>query len=432
MNRTELARWHVALEEVLQGPVIRRAAAVMTVFSVVQLVASVFSIWLVQDSGHVRMDLFKTAVWSGVAAVVLSAAILAAISVRDPEGRTLAARAMMTMTAIGYGLFGVTIAFLFGFWASPFLLFPAVNALLVAIVFGRGYGITTLVGSMVATAVLEALRFGGVVDYAPALLDDSVQESGNLMRAIGTGGPLLVFVVLTMVLAFGTLAVIDHQRAALSRSHELIRTYVPEQVADAVLEHGDTATRLQRRKLTVFFSDVVGFTEITERMEPEDLEVVLGEYFSEMARIAGEYDGTIDELVGDAVLIFFGAPTATNDRDHAERAIRMAVDMQGAVSRLNARWEEAGIDVVFRIRVGINTGVVAVGNVGSGARQKYAAIGRAMNLAARIQTHSRPGQILLSRSTWLLVRDEVSCTPLTETVELKGISHPVELYAVDL
>jgi len=105
--------------------------------------------------------------------------------------------------------------------------------------------------------------------------------------------------------------------------------------------------------------------------------------------------------------------------------------MQGAVSRLNAQWAEAGIDVVFRIRVGINTGVVAVGNVGSGVRQKYAAIGRAVNLAARIQTYSQPGQILLSRATWLLVRDKISCT-LHDTVDLKGINHPVELYAADL
>jgi len=206
---------------------------------------------------------------------------------------------------------------------------------------------------------------------------------------------------------------------------------VPEQVVDAVMRHGDIATRLQRRKITVFFSDVVGFTEMTERLEPEELQLVLGEYFSEMAHIAAEYDGTVDELVGDAVLIFFGAPVATDDRDHAERAIRMAVDMQGAVARLNARWAEAGIDVVFRIRVGINTGVVAVGNVGSGARQKYAAIGRAVNLAARIQTYSQPGQILLSRATWLLVRDKISCTPV-DTVEFKGITHPVEVYTVDL
>ena len=150
---------------------------------------------------------------------------------------------------------------------------------------------------------------------------------------------------------------------------------------------------------------------------------------SEMAAIAGRYDGTIDELVGDAVLIFFGAPTATNDRDHALRAVRMAVEMQEAVVGLNRRWEEAGIDVEFRIRMGINTGVVAVGNVGSGARQKYAAIGRAVNLAARIQTECPPGRVLMTRATWLLVRDEVTCEEHGE-VELKGIGRTTPLYAI--
>jgi|GEM_PF-5699615 len=419
-----------ALESLLRRPVVLRAAWIMSAFSVLQLSASVVSGWLVDRSHEVRMELFVPALVSGVAVVVVSAASLSLLGRRDPDGASMISQIVLSSTSIGYGLFGVWIAFLFGFWASPFLLFPAVNALLVAILFGRRYALGAVSVSVAATLVLELLRFLGHVDYAPALVNDSIQGSGEVTWAFGTGGPLLVFVVLTIVLAFAMLGVVDHQREVLARSHDLIRTYVPSQVVDAVLEHGDTATRLKRRKITVFFSDVVGFTETTERMEPEELEIVLGEYFSEMARIAGAYNGTIDELVGDAVLIFFGAPTATNDRDHAERAIRMAVDMQGAVSRLNARWEEAGIDVVFRIRVGINTGVVAVGNVGSGARQKYAAIGRAVNLAARIQTHSRPGQILLSRATWLLVRDRISCT-LHDTVDLKGITHPVELYAVD-
>jgi len=430
MTRDLKARLQLRLEDRLRRPIIERAAIIMVGFSVVQLLASIGSIVLVKRSEQVRLEWFEPVVFGGAVGVIASAVALTLLARTDPEGESTLARGVMVMTSIGYGLFGVAIAYLFGFWASPFLLFPAVNALLIAIIFRREYGILSVVSGVVATFALELLRFSGHLDYAPALIDDSVQGSGAIERVIGTGAPLLAFVVLTMILAFGMLRVVDRQSEVLTRSHDLIRTYVPSQVVDAVIEHGDTATRLQRRKITVFFSDVVGFTETTERLEPEELQIVLGEYFSEMARIAGEYNGTIDELVGDAVLIFFGAPTATNDRDHAERAIRMAVDMQGAVSRLNARWEEAGIDVVFRIRVGINTGVVAVGNVGSGTRQKYAAIGRAVNLAARIQTHSRPGQILLSRATWLLVRDQISCT-LHDTVDLKGITHPVELYAVD-
>ncbi len=429
MHQLPHAGWLLRLEEQLRRPLIERAASIMAAFSVVQLAASIPSTWLVERSGQVHMGLFGTIVVAGAVELVLAALVLRWLAPRDPEGLTRTSRAVMTTIAIGYGSFGVAIAYGFGFWASPFLLFPAVNALLVGIVFSRHYGVISVVASVAGTSVLELLRVDGHVPYAPALIDDSVQGSGTLERVIGTGGPLLVFVVLTVSLAFGMLRVVDDQRRALARTHEMIRRYVPEQVVDAVLVHGDTSTRLQRRKLTVFFSDVVGFTETTERMEPEELEVVVGEYFSEMARIASTHDGTIDELVGDAVLIFFGAPVATTDRDHALRAVRMAVEMQEAVELLNQRWERAGIDARFRIRMGINTGVVAVGNVGSGARQKYAALGRAVNLAARIQTHSAPGQVLLSRATWLLVRDEVPCE-LVDTVELKGIGHPVELYTV--
>ncbi len=429
MHNVQLPPWLLTLEDVLTRPRIVRAALVMGLFSVAQAGASVLCFFLVGRSDQVRMDFFGPVVVAGLAGVIVSAATLTWLAPRDPAGETWLAKSVLGATALMYSLFGVAIAYIFGFWASPFLLFPAVTGLLIGILFGRSYGILSVAGAVAVTGVLEALRFLGVIAYAPALIGDSVQDSGSVSRLLGTGGPLLVFVVVAMVLAFGMLAMVDRQREALDRSHEVIRRYVPAQVAAAVLEHGDTATRLERRKITVFFSDIVGFTETTERMEPEDLALVLGEYFSEMAAIAGRYDGTIDELVGDAVLIFFGAPTATTDRDHALRAVRMAVEMQEAVGGLNRRWEEAGIDVEFRIRMGINTGVVAVGNVGSGARQKYAAIGRAVNLAARIQTECPPGRVLMTRATWLLVRDEVNCEEHGE-VELKGIGRTTPLYAI--
>lgn len=126
-----------------------------------------------------------------------------------------------------------------------------------------------------------------------------------------------------------------HQQ--LERSSRLIRRYVPSQIADAILSGGEqVADKHERRKLTIFFSDLVGFTEIAEELEPEDLSRVLNEYFSEMTAIAQKHGGTVDELSGDAILIFFGAPVATDDKDHALRATRMAVEMQQAMDGLNA------------------------------------------------------------------------------------------------
>ena len=423
-------RWNQRLNEMLDRPLMLRTQAFMTLLTVVQLVASVGSLLLVQLSDQIDMRYFTTVIASGIVVPVLG---LAAWSVArsDPDGRSAAARVVLVLIAVAYGLFGVGVAYIFGFWASPFTLFCVVVALIIGIVIGRQYGWVTLLVGAGATGFLEVLRVLDVVPYAPAPLNRPIDDSGTVLRSFGTAVPLVMFSALAVSLCFCMLATNDRQRAALARSHEVIRRYVPAQVADAVLERGEETTRLERRKLTIFFSDVVTFTETTDRMEPEELARVLDEYFSEMTRIAQRYDGTIDELIGDAVLIFFGAPAATNDRDHAVRALRMAVDMQEAVGRLNQRWELDGIDAVFRIRMGVNTGVVTVGNVGSGTRRKYAALGRAVNLAARIQTHCPPGGILMSRATWLLSREEVPSLPQGE-VELKGVGRPTELYAVDL
>jgi adenylate cyclase len=129
-------------------------------------------------------------------------------------------------------------------------------------------------------------------------------------------------------------------------------------------------------------------------------------------------------------VIFFGAPTATTDRDHALRAVRMAVEMQQRMEVLQAKWHQQGFERPFRIRVGINTGQASIGNFGSAERMDYTAIGRQVNLAARLQAQCEPGMILLSRSTWVLVQDEVACTPKGE-VHLKGFHQPVKIYEVD-
>ncbi|MGH8693208.1 MAG: adenylate/guanylate cyclase domain-containing protein, partial [Burkholderiales bacterium] len=249
---------------------------------------------------------------------------------------------------------------------------------------------------------------------------------------LGTGLAifLLIFalIVLLILARRAQQARLDDAYRQLDRSAKLIRRYVPSQLADKIIkgEHSEDS-RPERAKLTIFFSDLVGFSEIAEEMEPEDLSRVLNEYFSEMTAIAQKHGGTVDELSGDAILIFFGAPVATNDKDHALRAVRMATDMQQAMGALNARWRAAGITEVLQVRMGINTGVVTIGNFGSPDRMKYAALGKHVNLAARIQAECEPGRVLISQSTWLLVSDQVQCTPKGET-QFKGIAKPVMTY----
>ena len=216
----------------------------------------------------------------------------------------------------------------------------------------------------------------------------------------------------------------------LEVAHGLIRRYVPEQVADAVLSATPEAVdRHERRKLTIFFSDLVGFTDLSEELEPEDLASVLHDYFTEMSTIAREHGGTVDDLVGDAILVFFGAPDFTDDRDQALRAVRMAVKMQDAMGSLNERWASAGIPETLRVRMGVNTGVATVGNFGSAERTKYTALGKQVNIAARIQSQCEPGKVLIGHTTWLLIREEIACT-LKGELTLKGLHKPMAAYEV--
>jgi class 3 adenylate cyclase len=229
---------------------------------------------------------------------------------------------------------------------------------------------------------------------------------------------------------FVTEQTVVRQRSQLQASQRLLRRYVPEQVADAVISGpAESVDEHERRKLTIFFSDLVGFTDLSEELEPEDLATVLHDYFTEMSAIAKRHGGTVDDLVGDAILVLFGAPDRTDDHDQALRAVRMAVEMQSAMGPLNQRWASAGIPATLRVRMGINTGVATVGNFGSAERTKYTALGKQVNIAARIQSQCEPGKVLISHPTWLLVRDEINCTPKGE-LALKGLHKPMPAYEV--
>jgi len=216
----------------------------------------------------------------------------------------------------------------------------------------------------------------------------------------------------------------------LARANDLISRYVATQVAQQIRAGNYGAVdRHDRRKLTLFFSDIKGFTEIADTIEPEDLSRILNEYLSEMTGIAERYEATVDKFVGDAMMIFFGAPLATHDRDHALRAVRMGIEMLARLGELREKWLGEGIEEPFQVRIGINTGVASVGNFGSKGRVDYTAIGRQVNLAARLQVNCDPGKILISHSTWALVHDEIECLPKGE-IEVKGFHHPVKVYEV--
>jgi class 3 adenylate cyclase len=216
----------------------------------------------------------------------------------------------------------------------------------------------------------------------------------------------------------------------LGRANEVISRYVASQLAEQVRNGNYTMLeRHERRRLTLFFSDIEDFATIADQMEPEDLSALLNDYLSEMTAIAERFGGTIDKFVGDAIMIFFGAPDATTDSDHALRAVRMAVEMQQRLAELRERWTRQGIARPFHVRMGINTGVVSIGAFGSHSRLEYTAIGRHVNLAARLQAQCERDCVLLSHSTWVHVQDTIGAVAKGE-ISLRGFQQPVVAYEV--
>lgn len=320
----------------------------------------------------------------------------------------------------------------FGIYTSPFLALVLLLPPFAAIWFDIRTAVYLTAYSTVLIVVGGVLTLMDVIPFAPAMAVRDIDGLKTVSWFVVVPLTLFPLALLVWAMVFVAVAAANLQSRRLSVAHTLLRRYVPEQVAEAVLSDTPEAIeRHERRKLTVFFSDLVGFTDLSEELEPEDLAMVLHDYFTEMSAIARRHGGTVDDLVGDAILVLFGAPDSTDDHDQALRAVRMAVEMQEAMGPLNERWERAGIPETLRVRMGVNTGVASVGNFGSAERTKYTALGKQVNVAARIQSQCEPGKVLLSHPTWLLVRDQITCTPKGELV-LKGLRKPMAAYEVQV
>lgn len=219
-------------------------------------------------------------------------------------------------------------------------------------------------------------------------------------------------------------------QVSLILKSERLKNYLPSQLVDSVLNlDSDTQISTERRKLTIFFSDIKDFTLTTDSMESEELLNLLNNYLSEMTKIALKWGGTIDKFIGDAIMIFFGAPNIIDDKTHAINCVKMAIEMQKKMKDLQSKWFNSGIEKPLSIRIGINTGVVTVGNVGTKERLIYTAIGQHVNIASRLEHECSPDSILISHSTHALVKDEIKCSEV-KTIKVKGIQRDLLAYEV--
>jgi len=224
--------------------------------------------------------------------------------------------------------------------------------------------------------------------------------------------------------------VVSEQKRELEILSTKLSKYLSPQVYASIFT-GQRSVEIasNRKKLTVFFSDIADFTATTDDLESEELTNLLNHYLTEMSKIALEHGATIDKYIGDAILAFFGDPDTRGVKEDAIACVKMAIAMQRRMRELQSEWRDAGLEKPFQLRIGVNTGFCTVGNFGSEDRMDYTIIGSEVNLASRLQSHADLGGILLSHETFALVKDIVLADE-QEPIHAKGFAKPVRNYKV--
>jgi adenylate cyclase len=222
---------------------------------------------------------------------------------------------------------------------------------------------------------------------------------------------------------------VEEQMAELVRTGELKR-FMPHQIAEGLLAGELQASEgFERRKVTLLFADMVGFTDLSDSLEPEELADVLNQFLREMTSVAVAQGGTLDNYIGDGLMVLFGAPQQAEEQAQAWSAIQAAFGMKARSDELASDIRSRGIPADLRIRVGVNTGHCTVGVFGSDVLRAYKAVGFAVNVASRLQTAADPGTVLAGFRTYALVKDRVKATP-REALSLKGAARPVEAWEI--
>lgn len=274
--------------------------------------------------------------------------------------------------------------------------------------------------SKVAVAALKA----GAADY---VFKDVREDFFTLLHAALTAALELQTMRQAREAAEAEVSRKNKELEALSRK---LAKYLSPQIYNSIFTGAQSVEiASNRKKLTVFFSDIADFTGTTEKLESEELTQLLNRYLTEMARIALEFGATIDKYIGDAVLAFFGDPESKGVKQDARACVRMAIAMQRRMRELQAEWQELGAVKPLQMRIGINTGFCTVGNFGSEDRMDYTIIGSMVNLASRLQSQVDPGGILIGYETFALVKDDVA-TEEQSAVTVKGLAEPIRCYKV--
>ena len=232
----------------------------------------------------------------------------------------------------------------------------------------------------------------------------------------------LIYPVLGVALTYFAIIGVYYLIEARQRKwiSNVLGKYVSDSVAKEIMEKGEDALKLKGEKkvVTVLFADVRGFTSMSEKLQPEQVVEVLNRYLSKMTDIVFKHEGTLDKYVGDEIMATYNVPL--NLKDHALKAVQTAIEMQ-KVAR--------GMGEELKYGIGINTGDAIVGNIGSAKRLDYTVIGDSVNLGARLCGKAEPNQILISESTYHLVKDKIETKSIGE-ITVKGKEKPLRVYEI--
>ena len=369
--------------------------------------------WVVGARPMALVNVAATGVWVGALLLHLSGWLRLAI--------VLAALEILVHAALCVAVIG---------WDTGFQLYVLAMA---AVVFFAPMG---RLAWTVALAAVNAATFVGLhylfVDAEPA-----IALARGTVDALYYGNALSTFFVVSLSAAAydraatSAEAALEQEKAKSEDMAGLLRKmfgrYLAPEVMHTLIENpASLELGGEKRRVTIMMTDLRGFTAMSERLAPEQVVSLLNGYFEVMVEVIGRYQGTINEIVGDALLVFFGAPQEMPDR--ARRAVACAIEMQNAMARVNARNRAAGLPEL-EMGIGLNDAEVVVGNIGTTRRSKYAAVGSGVNLTSRIESYTVGGQILISDSVRLAAGEALRVDGQRD-VQPKGSESPLRLYEV--
>ena len=288
------------------------------------------------------------------------------------------------------------------------------------------------------TAYLLCLTFfatGAALAFhlAPGAKFPEASSITTLIAGFGTG----MYVAITAFYTNQSARRLKIARQEMYKQNEKYRSlsrklskYLSPQVWENIFSgKQDVKLETKRKRLVIFFSDIKGFSELSEQMEAEALTALINTYLTEMSKIVMKHGGTIDKFIGDAIMVFFGDPETKGVKKDAEACVAMAIEMRKHMKVLRQRWKAQGIQHPLEIRMGINTGYCTVGNFGAETRMDYTLLGKEVNLASRLESSAECGEILISYETYSLVQDRILCREKGQ-IRAKGFSRPIPVYQV--